>query len=108
MQVDESVMGSGKVGVKVEKGCEVVAFQEAMWAMCRWKMVVKWQKYLVEEGVHFVRHGEGFTYFDEGEIDMETWSVRAREFDCRFAVRTPARKSSDRPTEIKKQAKCKS
>ena len=72
MQVGRAVMGRSTVGVKVDKGVEGVAFKEVVWAMCRWRLSVKWKRYLVKRSIEWIRHGEGFIFFDgEGEFEPD-------------------------------------
>ena len=53
-----------------------------MWAMCRWRLSVKWKRHLVKRSIKWIRHGEGFIFFDgEGEFEPDAWGIGAVEFE---------------------------
>ena len=69
------------VGVKIGAVVEGVGIEVVKWAICRWRMVVKWKRYVVMGGVHWIRNEEGFVHFDADDIDMGSWSVNVEVFE---------------------------
>ena len=77
LQVQRTVVGGRNVGLKVGIEVEGVAFKEVIWAMCRWRLLVKWKRYIVRKALKWIRHGEGFIWWDgEGEFEPDVWGIR--------------------------------
>ena len=51
------------VGLKVGIGVEGLASEGVVWAICRWRLSVRWKRYLVKRLIEWIRHGEGFIFF---------------------------------------------
>ena len=67
-------------GLKVDMCVEEVANEGVVWAMCRWRLSVQWKRYMVRRAIEWIRHGEGFIFWDgEGEFEPEVWGIRAED-----------------------------
>ena len=64
LQAGQKVGLAGCVGGKLGIVFEGVAIDEVKWVMSRWRMSVQWKRYLVRKAVRWIRHGEGFIWFD--------------------------------------------